>query len=174
MNKNTTLINDYQTNYRNDLTPTFNYENVVTESKISIVDYNKIVVTKIDTYTCSDSIHTFRSNPVKKFQSAYREMIKNLFSIQENRVLDFIDSNIELAILLIEACKNIRKSFPNEKLDLAFVDDMPDKLEIIINGFVDDDNAFLKFNEFNENWWFPRIEENTVTMYPFIVLNVWG
>ncbi|MFO0196046.1 MAG: hypothetical protein ACK53P_18865, partial [Pseudanabaena sp.] len=88
-------------------------------------------------------------------------------------ILAFIASNLGLANLLLEIYEHIRKRFPNESLDLFFDEDMPNVPKIAICASADNDETFLKFNEFNENWWFPKLDNEDSAIYPFIVLNFW-
>ncbi|MEI6429036.1 MAG: hypothetical protein WCO45_11720 [Pseudanabaena sp. ELA607] len=126
------------------------------------------------TATYTDSIHTPYNDSASFTQDVHINKIDTLFRIQDESVLTFIFSKPELAKLLLEAYKHIRERFPSETLGLGFVDDMPNKIEICICAPADNDETFLKFNDFNENWWFPRLDEEDLAIYPFIVLNFWG
>ena len=94
--------------------------------------------------------------------------IASLFNIRNSKILAFIASDSDLADLLIETNKQIRKWFPSENLRLDFIDDIPSKLELSISVSLNDYEAFSKFDEFNENWWFPCSKQ--ATKHLFIVL----
>ena len=94
--------------------------------------------------------------------------IANLFNIRDPKILTFIASDSGLTNLLIEANKQIRKWFPSENLRLDFIDDIPSRLELSIFVSLNDYEAFSKFDEFNEKWWFPCSKQ--ATKYLFIVL----
>ena len=94
--------------------------------------------------------------------------ISSLFNIRDSKILAFIASDSDLTNLLIEANKQIRKWFPSENLRLDFIDDIPSKLELSISVSLSDYEAFSKFDEFNEKWWFPCSKQ--ATKYLLIVL----
>ena len=105
---------------------------------------------------------------VNTLQGDNNSKIASLFNIHDSKVLAFIASDSDLTDLLIEANKQVRKCFPSEKLSLDFIDDMPSKLELSISVSLDDNEVFSKFDELNENWWFPCSKE--ATKHLFIVL----
>lgn len=111
---------------------------------------------------------TSNTNLVNTLQSVNTSKISRLFNIGNPQILAFIASDIALTDLLIEANKQVRKCFPSEKLSLGFIDDMPSKLELSISVSLDDNEIFSKFDELNENWWFPCSKE--ATKHLFIVL----
>lgn len=106
---------------------------------------------------------------VKALQSVNISKVSSLFNIDNPQISAFIASNLELTDLLIEADEQVRKWFPSEDLRLDFIDDMPSKLELSIFVSLSDDEAFSKFDKFNENWWFPCSKE--ATKHLFIVLD---
>ncbi|MFN9670206.1 MAG: hypothetical protein ACK573_15580, partial [Pseudanabaena sp.] len=106
----------------------------------------------------TDRLHTPYSDSAKTSQDIYMNKIAKSFRIQCDSILAFIASNLGLANLLLEIYEHIRKRFPNESLDLFFDEDMPNVPKIAICASADNDETFLKFNEFNENWWFPKLD----------------
>jgi hypothetical protein len=110
------------------------------------------------------------SLPYKKghLPSYSNAAIASLFNIRNSKILAFIASDSDLTDLLIETNKQIRKWFPSETLRLDFIDDIPSKLELSISVSLSDYEAFSKFDEFNEKWWFPCSKQ--ATKYLFIVL----
>ena len=110
------------------------------------------------------------SFPYKKgnLPSYSNAAIASLFNIRNSKILAFIASDSDLTDLLIETNKQIRKWFPSENLKLDFIDDIPSKLELSISVSLSDYEAFSKFDEFNEKWWFPCSKQ--ATKYLFIVL----
>ena len=98
----------------------------------------------------------------------FGDRFDSLFNIRDPKILAFIASDSDLTNLLIEANKQIRKWFPSENLRLDFIDDIPSRLELSIFVSLNDYEAFSKFDEFNEKWWFPCSKQ--ATKYLFIVL----
>lgn len=118
--------------------------------------------------TVEISTPTGSTTLVNILQNVSKSKIARLFNICNPQVLAFITSNLELTDLLIDANEQIRKWFPSENLRLDFIDDMPSKLELSISVSLSDNEAFYKFDEFNENWWFTCSKE--ATKHLFIVL----
>ena len=130
--------------------------------EISEYQSNKVNTTvKISTPTGNTAF-------VNTLQSTNNSRIASLFNIRDSKILAFIASDSDLNNLLIEANKQIRKWFPSENLRLDFIDDIPSKLELSIFVSLDDNEVFSKFDEFNENWWFPCSKQATKSL--FIVL----
>lgn len=154
---------------RFDLFP-FNNESY---SPFSFVKNNKAIkiseyqINKVNT-TVKISKPTGNTAFVNTLQSTNNSKIATLFNIRDSKILAFIASDSDLNNLLIEANKQIRKWFPSENLRLDFIDDIPSKLELSISVSLSDYEAFSKFDEFNEKWWFPCSKQ--ATKYLFIVL----
>ena len=105
---------------------------------------------------------------VNTLQSINTSRIASLFDVANPQILAFIALDSELTSLLIVANDQIRKCFPSEALRLDFMVNMPSKLQLSISISLDDNEAFSKFDKFNENLWFPCSKD--ATKYLFIVL----
>jgi hypothetical protein len=113
------------------------------------------------------------SNAQIKFSNVINNAdIRDLFVIKDPKVLTFIGSNLGLINLLTEANQQIRKWFPSEELRLDFSDNSGVsawiKLELCILTTLHEDEAFLRFDQFNEKWWFSCLDEAAKDL--FIVL----
>ena len=163
MNKNNLVI-EYP-HFKNEAYSNFSLPkgNKVTQiDKYLIKRVTRTLTVNNPNLTSSDAfVHTGQGFNVSK--------VASLFNIKSSKVLNFINSSQGLASLMLETKKQIRKWFPTDVLEVEFVYDMPDKLQIAIRSTGDVNQAFERFNEFNEKWWFPC--SNEATKHLFIVLN---
>jgi len=133
-----------------------------------VIEISKYQINRINTTVEIPNL-TGNKTFFNTLQSGNDARIASLFNIRDSKVLDFITSDSDLADLLIEANKQVRKWFTSENLRLDFIDDMPSKLQLSISVSLSDYEAFSKFDEFNEKWWFPCSKQ--ATKYLFIVLD---
>jgi hypothetical protein len=142
-------------------------------SPFSFVKNNKVIgISKYQGNRVNRTVEisklTSNTTLVNTLQGVNTIKIASLFNIRDSQILAFIASDSDLTNLLIEANKQIREWFPSENLRLDFIDDIPSKLELSISVSLNDYEAFSKFDEFNEKWWFPCSKQ--ATKYLFIVL----
>lgn len=98
------------------------------------------------------------------------EKIENLYaSVDKDLVFPFLKKHENLVQLLLEAPEKIRLYFPDSELRLSYVRDIEDatweflKIEICID--IEVNEAFNRFQEFQESWWYDKsVSEMLITI----------